>query len=664
MILAWTLAEEVASSSSSEVTKLEVVDLGVVDGQSDSKGSLQLQRKRDSGYVYNRPDRLSGGQRFRGQSQRPILNGYRAKILSRYPSQSQRPFTSYGAPVSRPSSQYSNPQIGGLGSHQNQFKAHQNHHGQFSNHFNKPGGGLFNQEVPSPVRHVDFVEPNPIASQNDVPFGQNTANYLPPRNQELPSYSVPSNFAFNQQSFQQQQHSQGSRENFESQGHGQSLNHEISDAANFLAQNAQAISQLYGAPATDQSFAPNNEEFSGSQGGQIQSVTGPQQNNQHFSGQLPSYASGTLEPEESLERIQSKEKDRLIAQLQTLLSQSRSQNAASAELIGQYAQSHGNYIENQNLLASISNQIRDQHRYENQNTNNPNPFGSDNSAFGQAPFTPGTSTNPTFTLGYGITTQQTPTSTTTTTTTTPKAPILPSQGPSQDGSSQTGTSLPPPPPPPPNFPQYGGFVPSLIGGNSFPSGVPSYGTFVPASPQQPAGSSPTHFGIPIPQNPNAPQQPQNPGASAQPPAQNPVLRPIGLPQPVQPVHSIHPITPLAPLPPAVTPLHPISTSLHGFQQFHGIAAPVQPVHPPVHPILPVAPALTPVPVHPAPVASQPAYGVQSAVLNPLLYKPVKAVYPIYYYPNLQYQVQKPALPSYPWSYAPSYPQAKPAQIWK
>ncbi|XP_046487607.1 mediator of RNA polymerase II transcription subunit 15 [Neodiprion pinetum] len=695
--LACTFAEE---SKSSDVTKLEVVDLGEVSDESDVKIS-ESQRKRDSGYVYNRPDRLTAGQRFNGHGYRQGSNGYRAKIVSRYPSQSQRPFTSYGTPVQsepvrRPSTQYSGPQSGSFGGHQNhlrpqqgQFSGQQNQQNQqnqySSGQFAQQSNGFFSQRVPSPVRHVDFVPPNPIASQNDQPFGSNTALYLPPQNQELPTYSTPSKFQAGQQSFQHQIQSvnfqqQDQTASFQDQSSNQGV---ISDAANFLSQNAQAISQLYGAPATDQNFAPNNEDFSGGSN-QIQGVTGPSlehnnqfqnqqfrnvQSAQRFQGSLPSYASGTLGPEESLEQIQSKEKDRLIAELQTLLSQSQSQNAASAELIGQYAQSHGNYIENQKLLAAISSQLQNQQKYNNggQNANPGGSFGPANTAFGQAPFVPGTSTSPTFTLGYGLTTQQTPTTTTTTTTTT-ASPIPPSQSPA--GSSQSGSSVPAPSAPSasnPNFPQYGGFVPSLIGSPGFVGAFPSYGTvgsgFVPA-PVQPAESSPTHFGLPIPQDPNAAQQPQTPGSSHHPPqpvalpsSPSFVTRPAALP--VQPVHPVHPLQPVHPVQP-IAPLHPISTTLHGVQQFHPILnQPLQPVASPVHPVLPAV-----APVHTAPVAAHPSYGIQPGVFNPLLYKPVKNVYPVYYYPNLPYQVQKPALPTYPWSYAPSYAQAKPAQIWK
>jgi len=108
-----------------------------------------------------------------------------------------------------------------------------------------------------------------------------------------------------------------------------------------------------------------------------------------------------------------------------------------------------------------------------------------------------------------------------------------------------------------------------------------------------------------------------------------------------------------------------------------VALPIQPLRPvaplatPIHPITaPLLPA-NPTQVHPAqsiPVTSsvQHTYGVQTALINPVLYKPVKAVYPVYYYPvNIPYQLQKPVSPSYPWNYAPSYTtQTGSAKIWK
>ncbi|XP_048504681.1 leucine-rich repeat extensin-like protein 1 [Athalia rosae] len=719
--LALTWAEE---SKTSEVTKLEVVDLGELIGDRSDLKISESQRKRDSGYTYNRPDRFTAAQRYNGNGHRQNLSGNRAKILTRFPSQNQRPIDSYGAPIQtrpsgRPNSQYASPhQNSHSGSHRNKFSGHRYQASQFSSQLSRPAGGILKQEVPSPIRHVDFVETSPIASQNSVPFGRDTANYLPPKNQELPTYSAPSTFVQGQRVNQQQNYQfQEQNLNFQNQNHDsnsqaqtfdENTNQGISDAAHFLAQNAQAISQLYGAPATDQNFAPNNEEFSG-QNNQIKGVVGPSlgQNNQFqnqrhpnfdresqsgqgFSGALPSYASGTLSDEESLEQIQSKEKDRLIVQLQTLLSQSRSRNPGNAEYSNQYAQGHGNYIKNQNLLAAISSQFQPKYNsFDNPNVNllSPGSFGSANTAFGQAPFVPGAGTGPTFTLGYGLTTQRTPPTTTTTTTTTTVSPLRPSQSPVGDGTSQAGTSVSAPSQPAPGFPHYNGFVPSLIGGNNFVGNVPNYGSltpgFLPASPQpQPAETSPTHFGLPIPQDPNAAQPPRAPSATpanhrpAQPPnpiglpsSPTPVGQPVGIPvhpvQAVHPIHSIHPVhsfQPVAPLGPAVTQLHPVSNPAHGIHQFHPVASPVQPVGAPVHPILPAAPVATP--IHHAPQPVHPAYGVQSAAFSPLVYKPVKSVYPVFYYPNLPYQVQKPALPTYPWSYAPSFAQTKPAQIWK
>lgn len=177
------------------------------------------------------------------------------------------------------------------------------------------------------------------------------------------------------------------------------------------------------------------------------------------------------------------------------------------------------------------------------------------------------------------------------------------------------------------FPLYGGFVPTFV------ANVPSYGVYAPGgvTPIQSSGSSSTHFGIPIPTDqgnkgiqPQTPQIPtKTPPSASQPGIVNSM--------PVQPGHPI-------------SPLNPVAT--------------------PIHPILPA----TPTHIQPSSVGStpnqQPTYGLQTPIINPLIYKPIKPVYPVYYYSNLAYQLQKPTLPTYPWSYAPSYVSAKPAQIWK
>ncbi|KAK2585676.1 hypothetical protein KPH14_010291 [Odynerus spinipes] len=573
-----TCAEHTAEEGASDITKLEVVELDEAETDSDAKES-DVQIKRDSGYSYNRVNTRS---RFQGGQ-----SGYRGRIVSRVPSQINRPFNKYGPP-SHQNSGFSKPAHGqqnrdkfqqhGHSSHQSHRYPSNQHSGNFENH----GSSLWDQGIPSPIRNIDFVEPSPIAGQNNEPFGSNTANYLPPKNQKLPGYSPPDSFSPQPVLSISQSHMEAQNANFQNQNIVQSQGSQISDAALFLTQNAQALEQLYGAPATSQEFAPNVNDFVDQNNqlqnpnAQFQSFESTSANPQGFRGPLPSYASGTLNPQETLEHIQSLEKDRLIAQLQQALAQSQIQS--------------------------------------------PNTQG--NVAFNQSPFLPGTTTGPTkFPLGYGLTTTtQSPSTTTTTTTTSTGRPIQGSRG---DGTSPVGTNVPAPVQPGTavvpsiGFPFYGGFVPTFV-----------------------TGTSPTHFGIPIPtdqgQKPSSgiPQTPQlppkTPPSSGQPGVTSP-----------PPVHPAHPISPLP-----VTPLHPVATPVH-----------------PVHPILPA----TPTHVHPpagSTPSQHPTYGLQTPLINPVLYKPIKPVYPVYYYQNVAYQLQKPTLPTYPWSYAPSYVSAKPAQIWK
>ncbi|XP_011301099.1 uncharacterized protein [Fopius arisanus] len=100
-------------------------------------------------------------------------------------------------------------------------------------------------ELPSPIRHVDFRDDDPIASQNNEPFQNNGANYLPPRNQKLPSLSVhvfqrpgPTHLPAN---------------------HHKISDPQISDATLFLIKNAQALSQLYETPAMNMDYPPFND---------------------------------------------------------------------------------------------------------------------------------------------------------------------------------------------------------------------------------------------------------------------------------------------------------------------------------------------------------------------------------------------------------------------
>ncbi|XP_050474859.1 ataxin-2 homolog [Bombus huntii] len=620
-----------------EITKLELVDLGEGDSDAETKES-EVQKKRDSGYSYRRPDSFALASRARfqvGQS------GHRGRIVNRHPAQINRPITKYGPPG------YQNSSPIRPASHSQQHRDKLQFQGHFSqqhsNNFDGRPSGLLEQEVPSPIRQVDFVEPNPISTQNDEPFATHSANYLPPQNQRLPGYSAPQAFS----PFQAGQNSKGG-------GQGQSLNvqsqsivqpqGQISDATLFLTQNAQAIQQLYGAPPNEQDFAPHTDQFLGhnnqvqNPNGQFQNFESNLQSPQSFPGPLPSYASGTLSAQETLEQIQSLEKDRLIAQLQrALVTQTQAQNADAA---GRYAQNQPSFVQNQDLLASLGQRMKIHGLNTQQNTVN---LGSGNTAFNQSPFLPGTAISPGFPLSYGLsTTIQPPTTTTTTTTTT----VQPPQAAKGDGTSQVGSSVPAPPlsPSSPGVPVYGGFVPTLIAGAAFASNVPTYGPtfFAPGAiaSVQTSGSFPTHFGLPIPTDPS-----QKPGTKPSTVSTTPSPSSTNQPN--------------APSPPPVStaplPIHPVATPLH-------------PVVTPLHPVSPLQPVLPPTSTHVHPVqtpsTTHPSYGLQTAVINSLLYKPIKPVYPFYYYQNVAYQVPKPTLPTYPWSYAPTYAQTKPTQIWK
>ncbi|KAL2731908.1 transcription initiation factor TFIID subunit 12-like [Vespula squamosa] len=588
------------TEESSDITKLEVVELSEAETDNDAKES-DVQIKRDSGYSYNRPNTRSRFQS--GQL------GYRGRFVTRIPSQINRPFNKYGPP-SHQNLGLSKPNVHGQQhrdkfQHHGQSSQHRHPNNQHSNNFPNHGNGLWDQGIPSPIRNLDFAEVSPIASQNNEPFGSNTANYLPPRNQKLPAYSPADNFSPQHAVSTSQSHHESHNANFQNQNVVQSQGGQISDAALFLSQNAQALQQLYGAAATNQDFAPNTNDFV-DQNNQIQNPSGQLQhfentspNPQIFRGPLPSYASGTLNPQETLEHIQSLEKDRLIAQLQQALAQSQVQSP-NTEV--RYAQNHGNYPQNQDLLASIGTEFP--------------PLG--------------TTTGPIkFPLGYGLTTTTTQSpgiSATTTIATSTGRPIQTNKG---DGTTQIGVNVPVPVQPgtavvnPLGFPLYGGFVPTFV------ANVPSYGVYSPGAvtPIQSSGSSSTHFGIPIPTDQgNKGIQPQLPPKTPPSTSQPGVVTST----PVQPVHP-------------TSPLHPVAT--------------------PIHPVLPATPTHVQPSVGTTP-NQHPTYGLQTPLINPLIYKPIKPVYPVYYYSNLAYQLQKPTLPTYPWSYAPSYVSAKPAQIWK
>ncbi|XP_071575381.1 uncharacterized protein [Temnothorax nylanderi] len=630
LVVSVTQAKQKAEVQKSQVTKLDVVNLGEVEVESDFKQS-DVQRKRESGYTYNRPNRISSNARFRIQT-----HPSRSQIAFKVPGQLSRPFTQYGPPIHSTS-----------GSTTHGYHAQQQHRDKLQHDVSQQqsigfgGTGLMEQEVPSPIRNVDFAEVNPIASQNDEPFGMNTANYLPPQNQKLPAYISTDNFDSQRIPGRGQIHDT----NLQSQNFVQAQN-QISDAALFLADNAQAIQQLYGAPASNQDFAPSNDQFQ-DVGNPIHNLNSQfestSQNPEGFRGTLPSYASGTLDPRKTLEQIQSLEKDRLIVQLQQALVQAQT----NPNVAGRYAQNQAGFIQNQELLASISQQVNSHIPTTPQSA----AFGPGNTAFSQSTFLPETTVNPLrFPVNYGIpTTTQTPTTTTTAGILTTQSPLQPSKSDgiaqavsshpasNQPGSSTTGS--------PAGIPLYGGFVPSFITGTNFPSYGTSIFTSGSVRPVQSPETSPTHFGIPIPTEP--PQKPVPGSAPSTPATTIPSLSPAS--------SSNRPGFALTPVALPIQPIRPVAP----------FATPVRPI---VAPLLPAYPAQ----VHPAQTAPtvsssvQHSFSVQNALINPALYKPVKAVYPVYYYPvDIAYQLQKPTSPSYPWNYAPSYTtQTGPAKIWK
>lgn len=610
-MLSLTQAEQKDKVQKPEVTKLEVVNLGEIEVTPNSE-QTDVQRKRNSGYIHNKSNHISSNARLRFQGHQS-----RGRIVSKFPGQLSRPFTKYGPP----SHSTSGPITQGYRSQQHRDKLQHHVSQQQSNSFHD---GLAEQEVPSPIRNVDFAEVNPIANQNNEPFGMHTANYLPPQNQKVPAYSSTNNFV--PQSLQSSHDTSLQNENLM-----QTQNHQISDAALFLSENAQAIQQLYGSPANNQDFAPNqsqdinNQIQNLNQFGDFESTL---QSFQEFRGALPPYASGTLN-QETLQQIQSLEKDRLIVQLQQALAQAQTTPSTA----GRYAQNQASFIQNQELLESISQQMKSQI-----STPQTAVFGSENTALSQSPFLPGTTVNPLkgFSFNYGVSTTTPITPTTMVTGIPITRPPQPSKSDGttqvspQSGSAAAGSPV--------GIPVYGGFVPTIITGTNL---VPSYGTsiFTSIKPIQSSETSPTHFGIPIPTEPSqkpaelAPSipsttTPSSTSSANQPGAAfTPVITPVTLP--------VQPIRPVAPLHPLATPVHPVTSLL-----------PTNPIYP-----AQVTPAIT--------SSIQHTYGTQTALINPILYKPIKTIYPVYYYPNVAYQLQKPTLSNYPWNYAPSYTPAKP-----
>ncbi|XP_034951551.1 uncharacterized protein [Chelonus insularis] len=563
-------------------------------------------KKRNSGYSYPKPNRAKFRSRFTSNGSSKNRGKFSRLNVP------VRPFETYGPPK-QTSQQFSinnhpsrRPSI-----QQNKNKFHSGAEGiRFPS--NNLGIGNFHYEVPSPIRETDFIEPSPIASQNEEPFKVNFANYLPPKNQRLPIHQTSSIFLTSAPSANSDQHINNHKQNLINQ---HPPNFQVSDAAQFLVDHSRAISQLYDAPALNIDYAPINEDSPSfdNQGPNV-NLNLQNQNLGHETNQkellsiqnlqrsFPSYASGTLEPYRSLEQIQSLEKDRLIAQLQQELVQRQVQDPS------RYAQH--NEGENEKLLSVQSSHL----------DNSASILGLQGVPFGtrlenSSGRNSQTSKIDRPSLTYGFPTITTPLQTTSSTAISNASVDRPQN--SGEGSSHGGTLVPMSSKLPTvfPFPQTGGFIPTLIAGTNLAS-LPSYGTtFVGSnsfhSPGQVIESSPTHFDIPIPTIPSN-NKPLIGGSTLTPTSPKPIDSPG-----------------------SSSSLHPISSA-------------------PLQPIFPAIPTVTQVQTPASPL--HPTYN-QPALINSVFLKPVKPVYPLYYYPNVPYQLQKPQY-VFPWNYAPTYAQAK------
>lgn len=556
-----------------DIKKLDVIELAEID--SDGKNSETL-RRRDSGYSYPKPDRVRS--RFQG------------RYTMRLPSNAIKPFNTYGPPKQTSLHLFIKPS-------QHRRPQNQQHRNKYSTdnirflHNSPTANTKF--EIPSPIRVADFVTSSPIASQNDEPFKQNTANYLPPKNQKVPTHSTLSQYS-----------TQRFNSNINSQSENlirkPSQNPQISDAAAFLIQHARAISQLYETPATNINYEPlndsqgsNNQNLNSQfQTFDINSSTQSQelQTSREFARPLPAYSSGYLETYQTTEQFRAMERDKLIAQLQHSLATQDS---------SRYAQNHGNILENtKKLLSSIATSSVDK----------PNDFTNRDVTYPTANIAAGL-IHPT---SYDVSASGLTMPHTSLTTFSETASQRPTE-PAGTGTLPTGA-------PTFQFPQYGGFAPTLIAGTNFVTGLPNYPS-PPYSIGQNSGS-PTHFGIPIPTtSDNKPPNPTGPSSIA--PSAKPSIIPT----------AGHPL---------LFPSHPVQP---------------RPIHAtPVHPIFPIVPAITS-------TAGHPTYVIQPTSVNSGVLRPIKPVYPVYYYPNIVHPIQKPSLSTFPWNYAPSYAQTKPAPIW-
>ncbi|XP_043288654.1 uncharacterized protein [Venturia canescens] len=545
----------------------------------------EAQRKRDSGNAYVRPSKFARSQRVE-----PVV--IRGRIVSRIPGgHAVRPFGQYGPPRLR--------EAGGGTGNRGELEISS---GDFPR--SKNNLGPMRQGVPSPIRDAEFVEPSPIAGQNSVPFNSNSANYLPPRNQKLPSDSSP--FGFSSQSDRGLNRHPG----LQSQSLLLPATPQISDAAFFLSQNSQAISQLYEAPASSE----NQEPISGDRGFDKNfenSRPGGLAGAGFLRGSVPSYASGVLE-REALEDIKSLEKDRLIGELQRALVDNRGRWSSTGTT--RYAQNHENpgFAQSQSFFG-----------FQGQTSPSAGPqLDRPSNSFERGPYGPsggfvplGVSSTPGYNYGAPSTTPPKESPSTTLAPTTP----APTQSINGAATSQAGNSISAPSGPPTlQLPQFGGLVPSLVNTN-YLTNYPTYpGSFVPSgssSINQVQSFAPTHFGIPIPSFPLAPAAATTSTLTSGHPT-------TFKPEPLPPNPPHQPLNPTFPLVPALNPIQPVQAG----------------VTPPGHP----------------------TYGIQPA--NSLLLKPIKPLFPVYYYPNL-YQIQKPAVATLPWNYAPAYPQIRP-EAWK
>ncbi|XP_058797070.1 alpha-protein kinase 1-like [Phymastichus coffea] len=653
----------------SETKKLNDWKIDGTDISLEEEKSPDSQRKRDPGYYYDKPNRFISNNYFP-----PSRHIYTGRVVNKLHKQVNRPFNQYGPPK----------------------------HGSSSPNHNHPTATntILNQDVPIPIRQTEFVEESSIASQNNLPFGQHTANYLPPKNQKLPSSTAPHLFSNQNHDFprlhqqlqlqlqQQQQLNQLKQEQREQQllqHQQQQLNHvqqqqltqvqqeqfnqlqqqfnqlqqqqsnqvqqqdiqlqigdqnsfgqdfntfsqqqngfhnqQISDAALFLSQNAPAISQLYETPAHNQNYAPYNQESQqrGHNWITSQNLQVPTQNDLS-NQQLPSHSSEILNTQRTLEDIKSLEKDRLISQLRLQLS-----NRENAARFVENNEDIGS-TQNQHSLSEVSpfSPSNPSQKFEHIGTSfsQSESFSSPSTAIGSSGY-------PTI---YPPPVVVQPTKPPVLSTSSPPISTIlpPNHSNSESGSTQIGSSLPAPentkPPTTSAYPNYGGFVPTLVTPANFVPNIPSFGTALfPPSVIKPTENAPTHFGIPIPTLLDE-----------------------------NPVHpSLNPPTTLKPTSISLQP--GIST----------VSIPLGPIHHfPSHPQV-IKPSL--IPIVPAATSVHPTYGIHPAVINPsFVYKPVK-VYPVYHYPHLGYSspVRKSIYSTtikQPWSYAPSYGQAKP--IWK